>query len=179
MPPTRWPWLRIVRGICSFGPIFRTRAMSDCLSVTPVRVSTPTRLIDCSTLFTPPRRRAWVSACRSADPSFKDTRGVCGPKTTKAPEQRSASVFRSTRGHDRTERLQQDRIVKRFWQTGGRAKLDYPRPKYVILGRCDENDRDPLTLTIQFSLQLDTRHARHRDVEKQAFGLVHRIGREE
>jgi hypothetical protein len=57
--------------------------------------------------------------------------------------------------------------------------FEHPWTDSLVSLSSDEDDRDLLLPSPQFSLKVMAGHPRHSDVEKQTFSLVDAIGREE
>src|SRR6266568_7395888 len=77
------------------------------------------------------------------------------------------------------ERLEQRRLAERLEQALHGAPFEHERADRLIPGRGNEHDRNLLAAARQFLLQILSGHARHRDVEDQASGLVDITRREE
>ena len=108
--------------------------------------------------------------------------GSIGEASLSSPSVRLiSSIFQPVRGAGSlnapcTERLiqtcNQHLIVERFGKKADRASRDCPRSCFHFRKSGNENDREAMTLSNQFALQLYPIHARHLHVANQAIGVM-------
>jgi hypothetical protein len=88
---------------------------------------------------------------------------------TKGPSRRSKSGLDRRKQYCITEGLEQEAHNSAF---------ERPRPRGPIRLSGDKDDRNLLISELQFSLEINSGHARHRDVQNRTFGPIHAIGGE-